>query len=453
MNVSSKTVSFTADLSRLVLGIDSDRATETAYLWARHALLDYCACAIAGSRQPLSDKIIGIHGGSDGTGCTVAGREVTASPMDAALINGTLAHALDYDDVNSRGRGHPSVAIVPAVLALAEDRGASGRETLLATLAGHEAFAQIGDRWGLGHYDRGFHATGTLGTFASAAACAHLIGLKPDVTRRALGIAATQASGLKTVFGTMAKPLNAGLAAQAGLRAALLAEAGFTAPEDAIEASQGFADTQCKPVERESIAPIEPLATRPFAIEETQFKFHASCFLTHAPIEAVSTLREGHGLRLHDLDRAVLWAHPGIATVCDIAEPETGLQVKFSVRHLMVLALDGCDTSDPTLYTDEIARRPRYVDKRSAVEVRAFDFPNKTFARVVLHLKDGRAVEADCDLDRPCEDPALQGRRLSKKAAGLVDPVLGAGRGERLGQAVDRIIGMKTIRELTEALR
>ncbi len=165
-------------------------------------------------------------------------------PLAAALVNGSASHALDFDDVNMAMPGHPSVAILPGLLALAEERGASGAEILAAFVAGYELQCRLGRTIAPGHYDGlGFHATATVGSFGAAAACAHLLGLDAAATATALGIAATQAAGLKSMFGTMCKPLHAGKAASNGLLAAKLASRGFTSRADALECAQGFART------------------------------------------------------------------------------------------------------------------------------------------------------------------------------------------------------------------
>ena len=157
------------------------------------------------------------------------------------MVNGAAAHALDFDDVNLAMPGHPSVAILPALLALAEERGSSGADVLTAFVAGYELQCRIGRTIAPGHYDGlGFHATATVGSFGAAAACAHLLGLDADRFATALGIAGTQAAGLKSMFGTMCKPLHAGKAAYHGLMAAKLAARGFTSRTDVHRMRAGF---------------------------------------------------------------------------------------------------------------------------------------------------------------------------------------------------------------------
>mgnify|MGYP001602411076 CR=1 FL=1 len=233
----------TVELARRALAIRfADLPGEIRAL-ARQCILDTLGTALAGADDALV-RILTAELAEQGGNpvCGVIGSTLRLPALSAALLNGTMAHALDYDDVNLAMPGHPSVAVLPAVLALAEERGASGEALLAAFVAGYETACRVGLLVAPGHYDTlGFHATGTVGSFGAAAACAHLLGLSESQTVHALGIAATQAAGLKSMFGTMCKPLHAGRAAYNGLLAARLAARGFTARPDSLECAQGFA--------------------------------------------------------------------------------------------------------------------------------------------------------------------------------------------------------------------
>jgi 2-methylcitrate dehydratase PrpD len=205
--------------------------------WSRQCILDYVACALAGADDELTRILLAElaeQGGREAA--TVFGHRTKLPVASAAIVNGAAAHALDFDDVNLAMPGHPSVAILPALLALAEERGASGADVLGAFVAGYELQCRIGRVVAPGHYDvLGFHATATIGSFGAAAACAHLLGLDAEKFATALGIAGTQAAGLKSMFGTMCKPFHAGKASCHGLMAAKLASRGFTSRSDVVE--------------------------------------------------------------------------------------------------------------------------------------------------------------------------------------------------------------------------
>ncbi len=222
---------------------------------------------------------------------SVIGHRVRLPALAAALVNGAAGHALDYDDVNLAMPGHPSVAILPGLLALAELKGSTGRELITAFVAGYETACRIGLALQPGHYALGFHSTATIGSFGAAAACARLLALDGEQTAMALGIAGTQGAGLKSQFGTMCKPFHAGKASQNGLMAARLALRGFSSRPDFLECEQGFAATHGP-----DFSPEAALATpaNGFHLFANLFKYHAACYMTHAPIECARQVRHDH---------------------------------------------------------------------------------------------------------------------------------------------------------------
>src|SRR5881392_3543756 len=257
---------------------------------ARQCVLDYYGVALAGADDPLATILLDELAEAGGAAqASIIGHRAQLPALSAALVNGAIGHALDYDDVNLAMPGHPSVAILPGLIALAEERRSSGQEVIAAFVAGYEIACRIGMALRPGHYDRGFHATGTVGAFGAAAACAHLLGLDAEATARALSIAGTQAAGLKSQFGTMCKPFHAGKASQNGLLAARLAARGFSSRPDLVECDQGFALTHSP-----DFAPEAGLAAPPngFHIFANLFKYHAACYLTHGPIECARSVRE-----------------------------------------------------------------------------------------------------------------------------------------------------------------
>ena len=275
---------------------------EDVRAWARQCVLDYLACAVAGATDELTEILLAEMQEQGGApAATVVGHSVKLPVLSAALVNGAASHALDFDDVNLAMPGHPSVAILPGLLALAEQRGSGGADVLTAFVAGYELQCRIGGTIAPGHYDvLGFHATATVGSFGAAAACAHLLRLDEDKFALALGIAGTQAAGLKSMFGTMCKPLHAGKASYHGLLAARLAARGFTSRADVLECAQGFARTHSP-----DFNPERAMATPPngWHIRNNLFKYHAACYMTHAPIEAARKLREQHGVMPAQVER------------------------------------------------------------------------------------------------------------------------------------------------------
>jgi 2-methylcitrate dehydratase PrpD len=380
---------------------------------ARHCLLDFLGCALAGADDPLTGILVEeVATGEAGSQAGLIGRPERATLRTAALINGAAGHALDFDDTHT-AMGHPSAPVIPALLALAESRAAEGPAFLAALVAGIEMECRLGLLCGPEHYAAGFHSTATYGTFGAAAACAHLLDLDEEAWLHAMGLAGTQAAGLKSGFGTMAKPFHAGRAASAGLLAASLARGGFTAQPAILEVEQGFAATHaCR---EPSTAALEAQPEH-LLIRDTLFKYHAACYLTHAAIEAARVLREQRGIDPEKLTHVEVEVNPLLLGVCNIEEAKTGLEGKFSLRATTALSLLGRDTGDPALFCDATLAEPEVVALRDRVTVAAADDVTPTQARLGAETSNG-SVQETVDTGIPAADLAAQGRRLGAERA------------------------------------
>jgi 2-methylcitrate dehydratase PrpD len=442
--------SVTRALVEAVRGIRFDEIPEEARQTAHHCLLDFLGVTLAGSREPLTDILIAeVVRGEAGTEAGIIGRPERATRLTAALVNGAAGHALDFDDTHTTMIGHPSGPVLPALLALGETEGADGQALLAALVAGVELECRVGALLGGVHYAAGFHTTGTVGTFGAAAACAHLLGLDQEGWLHALGLAGTQAAGLKSAFGTMAKPLHAGRAASAGLLSALLARGGFTAQPAIFEVPQGFLATHAgAEPSGEELARYEGR----FLIRETLFKYHAACYLTHASIEAAAQLRERHGLDPEKIGAVEVRVAPPLLDVCNIEEPTTGLEGKFSLRATTALALLGEDTSDLATYSDAKMAESRLVALRDRVRVIPTEGIGPMQARVRIET-DGQHGEAETDTGVPAVDLDAQGDRLRRKFLTLASPVLGASRATELADAAWSAEEIGSIGELLRLTR
>jgi 2-methylcitrate dehydratase PrpD len=289
-----------------------------------------------------------------------------------------------------------------------------------------------------GHYTRGFHATGTVGAFGAAAACAHLLGLDTEATGRALGIAGTQSAGLKSQFGTMCKPFHAGKAAQNGLLAARLAARGFSSRPDLIECAQGFAATHAPDFFPEK-ALAEP--KHRFHIFNNLFKYHAACYMTHAPIECGRQLRE-QGVAPTDIAAINLRLHQATDRVCNIPAPTDGLEAKFSLRQTVAMALSGVDTASLGAYSVATATDPALIGLRERVN---FDFREdfpEAGAEIEVQLKDGSKATAKFDAGIPNPDIAGQGHRLAEKFDALAGEAVGPARARELRETIAGLDGL-----------
>ena len=414
---------------------------------ARQCILDYLGVALAGAHDPLVQIVLDEMTEAGGSPqASIIGRSTRLPMLSAALVNGAAAHALDYDDVNMAMPGHPSVAILPGLLALAELKGSSGREVVTAFVAGYETACRIGAALQPGHYNFGFHATGTVGTFGAAAACAWLLGLDAQAAATALGIAGTQAAGLKSQFGTMCKPFHAGKAAQNGLLAARLAQRGFSSRTDIVECSQGFALTH-GPDFVLNAALATPAAG--FHLLANLFKYHAACYFTHAPIECAHRLRVEQRLTPDMIAGITLRLDTSCDRVCNIPVPVDGLQSKFSLRQTVAMALAGIDTASLDAYSAENTCAAALVGLRERAR---FDWQHnwpQTLCELELCLIDGRYLTTRHDAGIPAADIAEQGARLATKFDVLVAPVLGAPRARELREVISGLEYLADIRGLT----
>jgi 2-methylcitrate dehydratase PrpD len=314
------------------------------------------------------------------------------------------------------------VAVLPGLLALAETIEASPEDVIAAFVAGYDVMCRAGALMSPGHYQHGFHATATIGSVGAAAACARLLGLDADTTATALGIAATSASGLKSMFGTMCKPLHAGRAAQNGLQAARLAARGFTSRQDALECAQGLAATQSvnfNPEEAMRDAPVD------HHIRNNLFKYHASCYLTHGAIESARALRERHGVSSNAIQAIEIRVPPITDRVCNIARPGTGLEAKFSLRLTVAMALAGRDTSGIATFSDAMTGEPELVRLRDMARIVFDETYPEAKADVTIASADGARFTAGHDAGVADPDLDRQGRKLERKFDALVEPLLG----------------------------
>ncbi len=422
----------TAELVRRIVDLGLRDIPERAREVVRHSVLDWVAITLAGAREPLS-RILRDEAISEGghAVATVIGHRGRISPRQAALVNGAASHALDFDDVNFALSGHPTVTVLPGLLALAEARRIGGAQVLVAFVAGYETACRIGAMVNPSHYSRGFHSTATVGSLGAAAACAKLLALDPQQTAYALGIAATQAAGLKSMFGTMCKPLHAGKAAENGVLAATLAERGFTARADAIECPQGFAATLA-----EEMRPEAALAEPPggFHVLANLFKYHAACYLTHAPIECAAAIREMPDFDLAKVRRVGLRLDSGASRVCNIAAPQNGLEAKFSLRLTAAFALAGIDTADLATYSEAKAADPLLTSLRDKVEIEFVPNWPHTLAEMTVETTDGKRLAVRHDSGVPATDLGRQRERLTAKFHSLAAPILSPGRAARLAE-------------------
>jgi 2-methylcitrate dehydratase PrpD len=425
-----QSVSLTDAIVRFVVDTPGHALPESARQMARLSLLDWIAVAVAGSNEPVS-KIVRQMALDDGGApdATIVGEKTRLPARAAAMVNGTASHALDYDDTNFVFLGHPSVAVIPAALAVAEKTGATGAAFIDAALIGMEATSRIGAWLGRSHYEAGFHQTATSGTFGATMAVARLLGLDQKRAQHALGLASTRASGLKSQFGTMGKPFHAGMAAANAVEVATLAAAGFVSNPDGLTCAQGFADAHGGQSADQATV-LDGLGEQ-FQLESVLHKFHACCHGTHAAIEALGQARDGHQLDAADVDKVTITVHPRWLGVCNIASPTTGLEAKFSFRLTAAMALAGVDTSALATFSDDSCTNPALLVLRDRVTVQTDAGMSDTAAQVRIKPRTGETICAEHDLVTPMPRPERETRVRNKAAA-----LLGNDVAERVWKAI-----------------
>lgn len=417
---------------------------------AKHCLLDYLGVTIAARDEPLvrilKEQVL-AEGGHPQASLVAGNRKVSLS--QAALVNGSAAHAHDYDDVHLSMSGHPTVPVAPALLALVEKKGMGGKALIQALVTGIDTECLLGRYVGASHYAQGFHATATLGSFGSAAACANLLELDIGKCSHALGIAATQTAGLKSMFGTMCKPFHAGKAAANGLMAVQLAVAGFTSRLDSLEAAQGFGVTHSTSLSADNF-------NRALAdgghVPMTLFKYHAACYLTHSAMEGTRHLVDKYKIEADDVEELLLKVDSGHFSVCNIQEPKTGLEAKFSLRFTAAMIMHGLNTAAISAFNDQIVRDSGLNASRDKVRVEAHQSASRD-AHIGIKLKNGNCYETDWNVAIPEKNLEVQWQKLVSKFRSLSSPVIGEQKTNLIVATIDHLEVEASLDKLWEAIK
>lgn len=368
----------------------------------------------------------------------------TAAPL-AAYANGTMAHALDYDDINESMGGHPTAPVLPAVLALGEARGAGGDEMLRAYILGLETETKLGRAMIRGLYAGGWHPTAVLGTLGAAAAGSSLLGLDPEGTLMALGIAASSAGGLKQNFGTPTKPLHVGQAAKNGVLAAMLAQRGWKSDREALEGRFGFCNLFCGPGDCDPGAAADTLGN-PWELDDpgVKLKRYPCCGSIHPALDAALSLTP-----VGAIETVTCAVHPSKTHILVHPAPANGLEAKFSIEYCLAAALTEGRVSLAHFQDAAVAAAP-FGDLPGRVRAATDPSLPDWGARVTVTTADGRTAAAECRGLKGIDSPAdLRGKFLD-----CAGPVLGRERaGRLLGvlETFDRLGGVGDLADLLAA--
>lgn len=376
---------------------------------AKRAIMDVVGVSIYGSHHAVGERIAGYVEQTFGDGDASLIARGTTSTAGAALANGTFAHAIDYDDTFESIVIHPSAPVFSAALAATDSAGSdthptagggerAGRDLLTAYVLGVETAFRIGHSTYPAHYDNGWHATGTVGTFGSVAAAASVYGLTTDEIRHALAIAASGSSALKKNFGSMTKPLHAGHAAQIGVRATLLASEGFTGDDAILEGGMGYGAVMTPGGSYDPDVIVEDLGDT-WAVEDIGFKPYPSGVISHAAMEVLRRLVSENDLTPDEVERVTVTLDEAANEMLIHAQPSNALQAKFSIEFCLAAVLREGDPGVQA-FTDEYVTDPETRTQLRKVE-RAFepDLFGDEFAgygaRVVVETSDGDVITGE----------------------------------------------------------
>jgi 2-methylcitrate dehydratase PrpD len=374
---------------------------------AHRAFIDTIAVAVPGAAEPVTRRVFEtVEAWGEGTS-TAIGQSARLPAPWAALVNGTAAHALDFDDNFDPAKAHASAVLVPAILALAEQEGASGRQCLDAYVAGLQILGRVGQGVNPVHRNRGWHATATVGAVGAAAACARLLALDAQRAAYAVSLSTSMAGGFMAQFGTMAKPVHAGLAAKSGILAASLARAGIDAGRDTLDGPTGMNRLMVGPDYeslRDNLAHIEHGQNLRFETEHVgepllllssglKAKRFPNCGSAHRAMDGLAELQQAHGFAAEEVQAVHVRAPVTHFNNLMYTDPRDALQAKFSLEYGLacLLVTGNCTLAD---FTEEAATRPELQAlypriHRHPVDKAEGEFPTE----VEIILKDGRTFE------------------------------------------------------------
>ncbi|MGD9613986.1 MAG: MmgE/PrpD family protein [Alphaproteobacteria bacterium] len=390
-------MALTQDLGRFASGLTFENLPREAVEIARTGFIDTIATMIAGANDPAPQLLRRGLDVAPGPASLYFSGETAAAP-EAAWINGTAGHALDYDDVGCRG--HVSTVLVPAILAEAETLGLGGREMFAAYAAGYETWAELARRDPGHHHAKGWHPTGIFGAIGAGAACAALRRLAPRQATMAIALSASQAGGIVANFGTMTKPFHAGRVAHAGLVSARLAELGFTASQDALEHPQGFLSAVSPEGRADRDSPARLGEEWQIVRQGLSIKKYPACYCTHRALDAMLDLLAKRLLKPAEIARITVSISKTHSLILRNHAPQTGLEAKFSMEFAMAAAVISRRASLAE-YTDAFVRRPEVQElmrKVSIVTNENYD-PQvsgaSVYDQVVVELTNGERIESD----------------------------------------------------------
>ncbi|HEX3487471.1 MAG TPA: MmgE/PrpD family protein [Micropepsaceae bacterium] len=438
----------TRTLARYVVNSKLSDIPEAVKREGVRSILNWLGCAVGAAHHEAVDcALAALLPFAGEAQASVLGRSEKTDILHAALMNGISSHVFDFDDTHLPTIIHPSGPVASAIFALAEYKGLSGAELLHAFILGVEVECRIGNAVYPNHYDVGWHITGTTGVFGAAAAAGKLLGLNEQQMMWALGIAGTQSSGFREMFGTHCKSFHPGRAAQNGLAAALLAQRNFTSSNQVIEAKRGFANVMST---KQDYSRITEGLGKTFEVTLNSYKPFACGIVIHPSIDGCVQLKKENGLNGTEVEKVELTVAPLVLELTGKRTPQVGLEGKFSVFHSCAVALLHGAAGEKE-YSDAMVRDPKVIALRDRVDAKIDPKLRDDEVYVRVTLKDGRKLEKYIEHAIGSKEVPMTNEQLEAKFRGLADDILGADAAAQLLALAWRIEALPDAAEICRA--
>jgi len=441
--------SVTEKLARAAVEMNYERLPELVVREAKRCLIYWAGVTLWAAESPTAGKLFNVIqdlGGREQASIIPSGFKTTV--LNASLVNGSVSHVLDFDDVHSRAIIHTSAVLAPAALAGGEWKKRGGKEVLAAFVAGFEVATRVSFAAGKGPHqlDKGWHPTSTMGRIGAAVSFGKLLRIDATQMAMGLGLAATQAGGLRRVFGTMAKHFHAGKAAYDGILAALLAAQDFTAPVDLLEGPDGLCSVLSGQFDEAQL--LDGWGER-YEILANSFKPYPACYQTHAVINACVDIFDRDRPDPSKIEEVVCEVNPVALEVADIKDPKTGSEAKFSISYCAARGLMG-DVSSSKFVPEEIGKEDvQNIMKRVQIKTNpSFGIEN---AAVSVKTSDGRKAESKVQFLRGGPSRPMSDEELDDKFLGQAAPILGSR--DQAERALKMLRSVEKLEDVSEILR
>ena len=424
----------TQSLASFIVDTRTDDLPEWSLNEAKRTLINILAVSLSASTSAGSRMLMDWAASEAAAPkTTIVGSALRTSASNAALLNGFLAHIQDYDDTHFPTVLHPTAPVWPAVLAAAEERGTSGRETLAAFVLGAEAACRVAMSVHPWHYDMGWHITGTAGVFGAAAGVGRILNLDAEQMNMAIGAGGTFAAGVREVFGSHAKALHPAKAASNGLQAAYLAQYGFTGADDIIGGRRGFWEV-LSPNGHSEEALLGEFGAR-WELANNGLKPYANGVVSHPIQDAVIELRNTHNLKAEDVASIEARVHPLVLELMNRPEPKRGLEGKFSFQHCAAAALvDGA--GHDAQFSDERVANPVVASVRARVSATVDESMREDEVHLSINLNDGTTLSTYVEHATGSPGNPMTNEALETKYRDLATEVFDRSRADELLAAV-----------------